>query len=79
VALEQSKPMPQTKTSKTASVRIVTGNRKLDLSEFQGLKFEGPNHSDFFLTPGQLLTVLKLQEEAKKLVSEMPRLPKRKR
>jgi hypothetical protein len=71
--------MPQTKTSKTASVRIVTGNRKLDLSEFQGLKFEGPNHSDFFLTPGQFLTVVKLADDAKKLIEAMPRLPKRKR
>lgn len=70
--------MPQ-KTPKSSSVRVVTGNRKTDLSTFQGLKFEGPNHSDFFLTPGQFLTVVKLAGDAKKLIEAMPRLPKRER
>lgn len=65
------------KTVKATSVRVVTGNRKIDLSTFQGLKFEGPNHSDFFLTPGQFLTVIKLADDAQKLIEAMPRLPKR--
>jgi len=64
------------KIPKKHSVKVVEGNRKTDLSKFQGLKFEGPNHADFFLTPGQFFTVVKMADYARTLIEAMPRLPK---
>lgn len=60
------------------SVRKVSqkdGTRKSDGSKYYGLWFEGPKHNPFFLTPGQVKTVLALVDDCRDVMRKLPRTP----
>lgn len=61
-------------TDNKRSVFPVKGVRQYDQSAFHGLKFRGPYHRPFFLTPGQVKTVLALKAEALEIIKNLPPL-----
>lgn len=66
--------MEPIKTSR--SVESIEGKRASNGTRFFGLRFKSSDHATFFLTPGQVRTVLALAEDARRIISALPKLPR---